>query len=662
MTEPSILIPNLSEIIEEHAQPEEEVHLEPTVENRLSEQPKVQPDVRQQRKKGKERQQEEEEDEFVLEEAFSIWKKHYVGKGFIGERGFRQLISPFKELIEQRGWWKFCKHKKSGYAAVVREFYSNLVGRKDNSVFVRGVSVPYGAETINAMYVMEGQKHGSKYKKIADRPNREKIARRLTYGKVKWGQGRGEKKIINRGDLTEEAKVWFYFLASVLVPTKHVCTVREQEAVILYAILKGYKLNAGAIIKNSIMKYHEGNKRGLIPHLATITRLCIRAGVKGIWEEEEECPKSSPLTLTGVSKGPRNLKKKGVIVEADSGDEEENARQEEDTLRVEDQEEKDPETQPEGNTSMFAEDIEPDERSPIDFTTPLASSPPIRNWDFREPGESSRGAQENNQIMEMLLSMQKSLEEREEKWSIQHKFREEVYEAELKRRDQQWEEELNRKEEVYEAELKRKEQKREEEMSRREEQFKKVLEHQEEMFKQEMEERDRDLLKKLQLSHESFNNNQYDRDSQLLKLIKERDSNQEAKTKEHIKGFKFLYMLLLKDFEKKMMERDKVLDDNDAYRRKVWLENLDLINNNLSNFLEVMIEMECIMNTLGQRQDDLNKKVDLTNELILEEQTERENDKKKKRTKMKFPKFNPNLATLDLDPPNIFAPPQKRRK
>ena len=405
--------------MEEHAQPEGKVHLEPTEENRLSEQPEVQPVARQQRKKGKERQQEEEEDEFVSEEAFSIWKKHYTGKGFVGERGFSQLISPFKELIEQRGWGKFCKHKKSGYAAVVREFYSNLVGRKENSIFVRGVWVPYGAETINAMYGMESQKHGSKYKKIADSPNREKIARRLTGGKVKWGQGQEEKKIINRGDLTEEVKVWFYFLASVLVPTKHVCTVREQEAIIFYAILKGYKLNAGAIIGNSIMKYHEGNKRGLIPHPATITRLCIRAGVKGSWEEEEECPKVSPLTLIGVSKGPRNQKKKGVIVEANSKDEEENARQEEDTLLVEDQEEQDPKTQPEGNTSMFTEDIEPYERSPIDFTTPLASSPQIRNRDFREPGERSRGAQENNKIMEMVISIQKSMEEREKKWSLQ---------------------------------------------------------------------------------------------------------------------------------------------------------------------------------------------------------------------------------------------------
>ena len=40
----------------------------------------------------------------------------------------------------------------------------------------------------------------------------------------------------------------------------------------------------------------------------------------------------------------------------------------------------------------------------------------------------------------------------------------------------------------------------------------------------------------------------------------------------------------------------------------------------------------------------------------------KENDKKKKRTEMKFPKFNPNLASLDLDPPNIFAPPPKRKK
>ena len=74
-------------------------------------------------------------------------------------------------------------------------------------------------------------------------------------------------------------------------------------------ILKGYKLNARAIIENSIMKYHKGNKRGLIPHPATITRLCIRAGVKGTWEEEEECPKIS--LLNGGKQGAKKSKEKG---------------------------------------------------------------------------------------------------------------------------------------------------------------------------------------------------------------------------------------------------------------------------------------------------------------------------------------------------------------
>ena len=143
--------------------------------------------------------------------------------------------------------------------------------------------MPYGAKTINEMYGMEGQKNGSKFKKLMNNPNREKMAKRLTDGKGQWKKGKGEQETLSRGDLTEEVKVWFYFLAYVMVPTKHVCTLREQEAILLYAILKGYKIDVGAVIENSIMRYHEGNKRGLIPHPATITKLCIRAGVKGSW-------------------------------------------------------------------------------------------------------------------------------------------------------------------------------------------------------------------------------------------------------------------------------------------------------------------------------------------------------------------------------------------
>ena len=95
-------------------------------------------------------------------------------------------------------------------------------------------------------------------------------------------------------------------------------------------------------------------------------------------------------------------------------------------------------------------------------------------------------------------------------------------------------------------------------------------------------------------------------------------------------------MSLVKDFETKIEGRDKVLDDNDAYRRKMWLENLDLINNNLSKFLEVMTELEKNMNTLGMRQNELNRKVDLTNESVQEDQTGKESAKRKKKMEVKF--------------------------
>ena len=137
----------------------------------------------------------------------------------------------------------------------------------------------------------------------------------LKAGKGKWSSTKkNPHESINRGSLTEEAKVWFYFIASVMIPTKHLSTIREQEAIILYALLKGYKFDVGKIIETSIRSFHKNVKRGLIPHPATITRLCILAGVRGIWPKEETCPKVSPLTLTGVIKGPKNRKKKEMEI------------------------------------------------------------------------------------------------------------------------------------------------------------------------------------------------------------------------------------------------------------------------------------------------------------------------------------------------------------
>ena len=72
-------------------------------------------------------------------------------------------------------------------------------------------------------------------------------------------------------------------------------------------------MNVGGLIEGSIKGYHLSNKRGPIPRLTTISRLCIFARVRGSWGEKETCPKAYPVTLTGVIKGPRNKRQKGMV-------------------------------------------------------------------------------------------------------------------------------------------------------------------------------------------------------------------------------------------------------------------------------------------------------------------------------------------------------------
>ena len=204
-----------------------------------------------------------------------------------------------------------------------------MIDMKEDSVYVRGIWVPMGHERINELLQIKDPKNGSKYKKLLRELNHEKIVDFLTVGKWKWSSTKkNPHESINRGSLTEEAKVWFYFIAFVMIPTKHLSTIREQEAIILYALLKGYKCVMGKINESSIRCFHKNVKRGLIPHLAIIIMLFILAEVQGIWEEEETCPKVSPLTLTGVTKGPKNRKRKEMeIVEVAEEPEEEEHEQ-----------------------------------------------------------------------------------------------------------------------------------------------------------------------------------------------------------------------------------------------------------------------------------------------------------------------------------------------
>ena len=120
--------------------------------------------------------------DFVSEEAKGLWNRLLADKGFVSERGFGKLISPFFEIIEKRGWECFCPPTTPGFSALAREFYANMVGMREDSVYVRGVWVPFGHKRINEMFKLKELKHSSKFKKLVENLDHEKIINLLIVG------------------------------------------------------------------------------------------------------------------------------------------------------------------------------------------------------------------------------------------------------------------------------------------------------------------------------------------------------------------------------------------------------------------------------------------------------------------------------------------------
>ena len=68
---------------------------------------------------------------------------------------------------------------------MVKEFYANMVGMKDKTVYVRGRWISFSREQIDLTYNLQERKNGSKFKRLVEAPGFQKVADLLTDGKEK---------------------------------------------------------------------------------------------------------------------------------------------------------------------------------------------------------------------------------------------------------------------------------------------------------------------------------------------------------------------------------------------------------------------------------------------------------------------------------------------
>ena len=189
-------VPNLNEIMEEYVEREKEA-IQTTQgetgqeEERVESMEKVEQIVEDTRKKKRGAEEAgvessgEKASDWVSLQAYVDWRDKLQQRDFIGERGFSKLISTFQEVIESKGWHLFCEHKAPGFVDVVKEFYANMVGMKDKTVYVRGKLISFSIEHIDKTYNLQERKNGSKFKRLVKEPDFKNIVNLLTDGKGK---------------------------------------------------------------------------------------------------------------------------------------------------------------------------------------------------------------------------------------------------------------------------------------------------------------------------------------------------------------------------------------------------------------------------------------------------------------------------------------------
>ncbi|KAM6563911.1 hypothetical protein CsatB_023909 [Cannabis sativa] len=84
----------------------------------------------------------------------------------------------------------------------------------------------------------------------------------------------GSPNILHRCEINPVAKTWLYFVSAQLVSSKHFSDVQMDRLKYVYAIMKGYNINIGQVIRSSIEQIVQGATGGGLGLAGVITQLC----------------------------------------------------------------------------------------------------------------------------------------------------------------------------------------------------------------------------------------------------------------------------------------------------------------------------------------------------------------------------------------------------
>lgn len=222
------------------------------------------------------------------------------------EKGFILKNSPYMEfnevisfVIEKVGWKMFCCHPDDVYPQVVREFYSHLT-TDSPFAYVTGISILFDTFS-NSFYGFHDviDEHTA-FVDAMTNEGLDEVLKDLCIDRAKWIISKQDSYTIERTELKTYCRVWNNFLETRLMQTVHNTTISKERLLLLHSIMKGRKINVGAIIFYEVHKCAQKNA-GSLSFPSLFSAMCQQARVP-LKENEELMENKGALTKHAVSR------------------------------------------------------------------------------------------------------------------------------------------------------------------------------------------------------------------------------------------------------------------------------------------------------------------------------------------------------------------------
>ena len=140
------------------------------------------------------------------------------------------------------------------------------------------------------------------------------------------------------------------------------------------------------------------------------------------------------------------------------------------------------------------------------------------------------------------------------------------------------------------------------------------------------------------------------RNQELIKLMEVREKEMEQNLLLKDEAFEYLYKEHQKDIKATIQKGDEEIESILNYREKLWIESIDLVNQNLVKMYQAQGEFEQSLNSIGQRKNELIKQNIRMQEWYL---FDRNGEGLTTKLEPSIPKFTPSNASYKFEAVNL---------